>query len=110
MSETKTKKKNAKNAAVMEDLVEKGKESGSVTPDEVIAAAGDTQPASKGIEEILDKLEASSIRIAQETAEPPVEEILEEEEVTEEELDVYKRQIPGLLMTATGGLSRCSAT
>ena len=89
MSETKTKKKNAKNAAVMEDLVEKGKESGSVTPDEVIAAAGDTQPASKGIEEILDKLEASSIRIAQETAEPPVEEILEEEEVTEEELANY---------------------
>ncbi|PWL42362.1 RNA polymerase sigma factor RpoD [Christensenella sp. MSJ-20] len=89
VSETKTKKKNAKNAAVMEDLVEKGKESGSVTPDEVIAAAGDTQPASKGIEEILDKLEASSIRIAQETAEPPVEEILEEEEVTEEELANY---------------------
>ena len=38
---------------------------------------------------ILDKLEASSIRIAQETAEPPVEEILEEEEVTEEELANY---------------------
>ena len=52
MSETKTEKENAKNAAVMEDLVEnRERKAASVTPDEVIAAAGRYRnPPAKGIE------------------------------------------------------------
>ena len=70
-------------------LLQKGMEKGSVTPEEVLNAIADTpEPVSK-LESILNELEEHSIQIMNslnDEPDPTVEDLANEEEVPREEL------------------------